>query len=206
MKNIILTITIGLIFYNCKAQNPVFFMEDANVTKSKAPNNSYYKDANNTLNTFKGTWLYSNGNTSLKIILVKKEMYHYQAGTRSYYEDLLVGGYQYIKDGVEKINTLSDANNPSMGRKASIMGNNIFNNCKLLPINDCADGEKNLSLSIKDIPANGHFGSLRLFKRIINGKETLKANIIMDYLGDANGRAPDPTLPWKMENIVLIKQ
>lgn len=204
MKNIILTITIGLIFYNCKAQSPILNMEVD--TKYDAPNNSYYKDVNNTLNTFEGTWLYSNGNTSLKIILVKKEMYHYQAGTKSYYEDLLVGGYQYIKNGVEKINTLSDANNPSMGRKASIKGNNIFNNCKFLPIDDCAEGEKNLSLSIKDIPANGHFGRLRLFKRIINGKETLKANIIMNYYKDINGRAPDPTLPWKMENIVLIKQ
>ena len=206
MKNIILTITIGLIFYNCKAQSPVLNMEDANVTKSKAPNNSYYKDVNNTLNTFEGTWLYTNGNTSLKIILVKKEMYHYQAGTRDYYEDLLVGGYQYIEDGVEKINTLSDANNPSIGRNASIMGNNIFKSCKYLPINDCIAGENNLDLSIKDIPANGHFGDLRLFKRTINSQEVLKANIIMNYLGDANGKAPDPTLPWKMENIVLIKQ
>tara|TARA_R110001599_G_C11974559_1_gene634292 strand:- start:50 stop:577 length:528 start_codon:yes stop_codon:yes gene_type:complete len=171
-------------------------------TKYDAPNNSYYKDINNVLNNFEGTWLYTNGNTSLKIKLVKSLKYF----NGKYYEDLLVGGYQYIKDGIEKINTLSDANDPSIGRNAGIRGNNIYKSCKYLPINDCVDGEKNLDLSINDIPKNGHIGDLRLFKRTINGQEALKANIIMNYLRDVNGELPNPTLPWKMANIVLIKQ
>ena len=178
MKKIIVTIVIGLIFYNCKAQSPILNMEVN--TKYDAPNNSYYKDINNV--------------KSLKYFNGK------------YYEDLLVGGYQYIKDGIEKINTLSDANDPSIGRNAGIRGNNIYKSCKYLPINDCVDGEKNLDLSINDIPKNGHIGDLRLFKRTINGQEALKANIIMNYLRDVNGELPNPTLPWKMANTVLIKQ
>ena len=70
MKKIIVTIVIGLIFYNCKAQSPILNMEVN--TKYDAPNNSYYKDINNVLNNFEGTWLYTNGNTSLKNKISKK--------------------------------------------------------------------------------------------------------------------------------------
>jgi hypothetical protein len=28
----------------------------------------------------------------------------------------------------------------------------------------------------------------------------------MNYFRDVSGPAPDPTLPWRMDNIVLIKQ
>ncbi|WP_054850771.1 DUF6705 family protein [Olleya sp. ITB9] len=200
MKKIILIITIGLIFYNCKAQSPVLNMETT--FSSDVPVNAYYKDANNILNNFEGTWLYTNGNNSLKIILVKSTQ-HFNG---KYYEDLLIGGYQYIENGVEKINTLTDADNLNLGDNASIEGNNIYNNCKYSPVDDCVDGEKNLHLSIKDVPLEGHIGDLRLFKRTINGQEVLKVNISMNYLRDVSGELPDPTLPWKMENIVLIKQ
>nr|WP_148638307.1 DUF6705 family protein [Olleya sp. ITB9] len=169
---------------------------------SDVPVNAYYKDANNILNNFEGTWLYTNGNNSLKIILVKSTQ-HFNG---KYYEDLLIGGYQYIENGVEKINTLTDADNLNLGDNASIEGNNIYNNCKYSPVDDCVDGEKNLHLSIKDVPLEGHIGDLRLFKRTINGQEVLKVNISMNYLRDVSGELPDPTLPWKMENIVLIKQ
>lgn len=200
MKKIILIITIGLFFYNCKAQSPVLNIETT--FSSDVPVNAYYKDANNILNNFEGTWLYTNGNNTLKIILAKSTQ-HFNG---KYYEDLLIGGYQYIENGVEKINTLTDADNLNLGDNASIEGNNIYNNCKYSPVDDCVDGEKNLHLSIKDVPLEGHIGDLRLFKRTINGQEVLKVNISMNYLRDVSGELPDPTLPWKMENIVLIKQ
>jgi hypothetical protein len=200
MKNIITIAAAILTFLSCKAQSPILNMEID--TKSNAPNNSYYKDVNNVLNNFEGTWLYTNGNTSLNIILVKSTQYY----NGKYYEDLLVGGYQYIENGVEKINTLSDANDPSIGRDASIKGNNIYKSCKYLPVDDCIDSEKNLHISINDVTSDGHFGALRLFKRTINGQEALKANISMNYLRDVSGELPDPTLPWTMKNIVLIKQ
>jgi hypothetical protein len=200
MKKIILIITIGLIFYNCKAQTPVLNMEID--TKYDAPNNSYYKDINNELNNFEGTWLYTNGSTSLKLKLVKSTQYF----NGSFYEDLLIGGYQYIKDGVEKINTLTDANDSSIGRNASIRGNNIYSNCKYLPVDDCIEGEKNLHMSIDDVTSEGHIGDLRLFKREIGGQDVLKANIIMNYLSSISGPTPAPTLPWEMRNIILFKQ
>ncbi|MDA9339446.1 hypothetical protein N9Q68_00585 [Polaribacter sp.] len=200
MKNIIIIITLVLTFFNCKAQSPVLNMEID--TKYDAPNNSYYKDINNELNNFVGTWLYTNGNTSLKIILVKSTQYF----NGKFYEDLLIGGYQYIENGVEKINTLADANDPSIGRAASIKGNNIYNNCKYLPVNDCVEGEKSLDLSIKDTTSEGHIAALRLYKRIINGQEAFKANLSMNYYKDVSGAIPDSTLPGMMRNIILLKQ
>lgn len=203
MKNTIIILTTIFTLYNCGAQSPVLNMEID--TKYDAPNNSYYKDVNNVLNDFEGTWLYTNGNTSLKIILAKGT----QIFNGKYYEDLLVGGYQYIENGIEKINTLSDANDPSIGRNASIKGNNIYNNCKYLPVDDCTEGEKNLDLSLNDVTSDGHFAGLRLFKRTINGQEALKANITMNFYKldySPDGEVPDPTLPWQMEDIILLKQ
>ena len=199
MKKIILIVTIGLVLYNCKAQNPILPIDDLGW---KNTNNAYYKDVNNTLNNFEGTWLYTSGNTSLKIVLVKSTYYF----NGKYYEDLLIGGYQYTVNGEEKINTLTDANDPSIGRNASIRGNSVYSSCKYLPVDDCVDGEKNLDLSIDDVTSDGHIGDLRLFKRTINGQEALKAKISINYYRDVSGTPPDPTLPWRMDNIILYKQ
>jgi hypothetical protein len=70
--------------------------------------NAYYKDIDNIHDQHEGTWLYTNGNTSLKITFVKKTMKYYQGNFSGYYCDFLVGEYQYIENGVEKINTLSN--------------------------------------------------------------------------------------------------
>lgn len=199
-KFILILLIFG--FFNCKAQSPILNMEFD--TKYDAPDNSYYKDINNVLNDFEGTWLYTNGNTSLKIILVKSTQYF----NGDFYEDLLIGGYQYIEDGDEKINTLADADDPSIGRNASIKGNNIYDNCKYLAVDNCIVGDKNLHISISDVPSNGHIAALRLFKENINGQEAIKINIVMNYYGAVapDGDMPDPTLPWQILNIVLLKQ
>ena len=97
MKQITLITIVIFSFFNCKAQSPILDMEIN--AKMDSPNNSYYKDVNNILNTFEGTWLYVNGNTSLKIKLVKNTMFF----NGDYYEDLMIGGYQYIENGIEKI-------------------------------------------------------------------------------------------------------
>ena len=73
-------------------------------------NRYYYKDLNNHLNVFQGTWVYTNGNTSFTIVLQKKLMGHISIPTFniSYYTDAIIGEYKYIENGVEKINTLQN--------------------------------------------------------------------------------------------------
>lgn len=197
-KSIFIIANFTMVF--CMAQNPILTLNDQGWNNI---DNAYYQDNNNVLDDFEGIWLYENDNTSLKIELVKSVQYY----NGKFYEDILIGGYQYIENGEEVINTLSDASDPAIGRAASIRGNNIYNNCVYLPVNDCVEGELNLDLSISDVPANGHIGSLRLFKRNINGQEALKAIIEMNYYRfHPDGNLPDPTLPWYMRNIMLIKQ
>ena len=204
MTQIILTIAITFTLLNCKAQSPVLEMVvDA---LNDAPDNSYYKDVNNVLNDFEGTWLYTNGNTSLKITLVK----YLQLYNGKYYEDLLIGGYQYIENGIELVNTLDDANNPNLGISASIDGNLILKDCNYHPVNDCVDGEKSLRLGIDDPNSDKHWGILRLFKRTINGQDALKIIIEMTHVTDGedpeDGDLPSPSIPWHIRNINLIKQ
>lgn len=194
---LLLTITI----FNCKAQSPILPLDSIGWRNNE---NTYYKDVNNTLNNFEGTWLFTNNNTSLKIILVKST----QNFNGNYYEDLLTGGYQYIENGIEKVNTLSDANDSSIGRNASIRGNNIYNNCKYLPVEDCTDGEKRLNLSIEDPNMNCYIGDLVLHKREVDGQEALKIRISMNYYCDdpSDGNYPSCSIPTMMNDIVLYKQ
>ena len=198
----IVIIILGLTFFSCKAQTPILPLDSLGW---KNTNNTYYKDVNNELNDYEGTWLYSNGTTSLKITLTK----YTQLFNGRFYEDRIIGGYQYIENGVEKVNTLSDANNPNLGISASIVGNTIHNRCRFLPVDDCVEGEKSLGLSIDDPHSDKHWGHLRLFKRIVNGQEALKIRISMTYVtgeDPEDGNFPPPSIPWKMENIVLLKQ
>ncbi len=87
----------------CRAQTIYSLYDDA-----KEVVGAYYKDIYNDLNNFVGTWEYTNGTTSLTIILQKKEIQYFDAGHIHYYQDLLIGEYKYIEDGIEKINTLPE--------------------------------------------------------------------------------------------------
>jgi integrase len=102
----------------------------------------------------------------------------------------MVGGYQYIKNGVEKINTLADADNLSIGYDASIWGSSIHNNCFYLPVEDCVDGEKRLDLSLEDVITENHFADLILHKRIINGNQAINAKIVFGFSGQDYPNVP----------------
>ena len=103
MKSIITIILISTIL-SCKAQSiivPIVSGEDF----QKNPD-YYLKDVNNEFDKFIGEWKYQNEETEITFKLKKEE--HYQASSDYNYVDLIVGEYQYIENGVEKINTLSD--------------------------------------------------------------------------------------------------
>ena len=78
---------------SCKAQSPILprYSSDYGHT-----NNAYYKDIENELNPYLGTWLYTSSNDTLKIVLKKKEQIH----ILNFYTDFIYGGYQFVEDGV----------------------------------------------------------------------------------------------------------
>lgn len=103
MKNIFRTIIL-FTFWGCNAQSPVVDLE---AWRGQTPANFYLQDVYGVLNPFEGTWLYTNSGTTLKITLKKITL----SFNGLYYEDLLIGEYQYIKDGEELFNTLSEIDN-----------------------------------------------------------------------------------------------
>ena len=69
---------------------------------------AYYKDLTNVHDQYIGTWLYTNGNTSLKLVFQEREHVKslpYKDGT-FFYQDWLIGEGQYIENGILKWNSL----------------------------------------------------------------------------------------------------
>ena len=105
MKTIYILFLIFIV--NCKAQTPTISLFGHHTTTVE---NAYYKDLNSDLDRFTGSWLYSNGSTSFKIVIDKKIMKYNTFS--NIYEDLLIGEYRYVEDGVVKVNTLDLMTNP----------------------------------------------------------------------------------------------
>lgn len=105
MKKVI-SLTILFCATNLFAQNPVLNIHTADFAEIE---NAYYKDIENFQNQFVGTWAYTDANKTIRFRFVKKEMFYYQS-TKNCYVDYLVGEIQYIENGIEKINSLSNLN------------------------------------------------------------------------------------------------
>ncbi|MFD2586542.1 DUF6705 family protein [Croceitalea marina] len=105
MKNRFL-IVICLITISCKAQNivPIY-----NGPENEPPLPHYYKDVDNDFDRIVGTWKWQEGNSSLTIEL-KKILSAPDIGSNV--SDILIGGYTYIKNGVECTNSLPMPNLP----------------------------------------------------------------------------------------------
>jgi len=199
MKNILLIITIILISNLFNSQSVVI---DINESWLGKPSGYYRKDMNNILNQFEGTYLYSNGNTSLKIVLVKK----IKQFNSSYYEDLIIGEYQYIVNGVEKMNTLSNLNvvyNNQFAKHAVAGISTIENNTRLWKCPQCSPNEKRLSARIID-RSTDRYASMYIRKTIVNGQEVLQVKIGQIKADLENMNPPEFSLP--KGEFTMIKQ
>ncbi|MEN8816118.1 MAG: DUF6705 family protein, partial [Nonlabens sp.] len=105
MKNLLLLLLCCASLFSCVAQT--YPMESDNHVSSN-PGVSF-KDMNNNLNKFEGTWEYQDSTSKLTVILQKIE--DYEVG--SALSDVIVGNYIYEENGVEIINTLT---NPSVSQ------------------------------------------------------------------------------------------
>ena len=191
MKYIIKILLFSICTFSCSAQTHTLDISDQGW---KLEDGAYYKDQNNLLDPFVGTYLYTNGNTSLKIVLQKKTMS--TPANNRYYEDLIIGEYQYIKNGVQLANTLGRLNvNKTNGWKYSINGNSIMTNASLC--RDCGPNEKALKLSfVDDITDN--YALIFLIRRVVeNGKPAIKINLRWGSRTHIKGTPslPSPNIP-----------
>lgn len=107
MKKIIYLIPLFCTVSIVVAQNPII---NIHTTGSKDIDNAYYKDIENFQNQFVGTWVYTDAIKTIRFKFVKKEMFYYEDYLENYYVDFLVGEMQYLENGVEKINSLTNLN------------------------------------------------------------------------------------------------
>ena len=201
IKNLNILVVL-LLSINCKAQTPIL---DISYSGTGLPNGYYLRDNNNLLNSFEGTYQYTNGNTILKIVLVKKTQQYNQ----EFYEDLIIGEYQYIENGIEKINTLNEINNVYIEQRFHKIDSNFLvnNNFKLFPCLDCFSNEKRLYASIFD-PSTNSYADIVIRKTILNSQQIIKINIINFKKGliIVNGLATEPNFSLPLEEYILIKQ
>lgn len=199
MKNLII-LTIILFFASCNAQT--INLEDQG-TYRHYPQGAYFKDINNYLDPFTGTYLYTNGNTSLKIVLGKKIK-----DNGRYSEDVIYGGYEYRVNGIILANTLPETLplNTYAG-SYFINGNSYLLNNSHPPCNTCAPNEKRLFISLKDTQCK-LFRNLIIKKEIVGGQEQIKITIMHPGTVFYKSTDPEPEFNFILPSgdYTLIKQ
>lgn len=98
--------------------------------------NTYYKDTNNILNKYVGTWVHNQNGVMLKIQFVKLNAVHNTEYNT--YTDYLIGEYEYSVDGNIVVSTLSSLDDSSL----AVEQHNIYGNLILFktPANEIPDG------------------------------------------------------------------
>ncbi len=199
MKKYINCIVFLIVITACKAQTPVY---DITEYRRDKPQGAYYKDIYGVLDGYDGTYLYTNGNTSLKFILKKKvKSFGY------YYEDLVVGEFQYIKNGVERGNTLANMaiNYTDEGVNHIITGHRVITGTEL-GCPDCSPTEKRLRLSFVD-NKSPNIAGIDIRKTTVNGMAAIKVKIWWDgFITRKEGDPAPPPASISTGEYLMIKQ
>ena len=136
------------------AQNPILNIHTADFAEIE---NAYYKDIENFQNQFVGTWVYTDAVKTIRFRFIKKEMFYYQS-IRNCYVDFLVGEMQYIENGIEKINSLTNLNvNHSSIFNYSINGDIKVHSYWYPRCVECSDTVQRISMSYNE-PTNDDIG------------------------------------------------
>ena len=182
MKKIITSIAL-LIIINGYAQT----YDIIDMALHKNLPGTYFKDIDNRLNAYEGTWIYVNGNKSLKFVFVKKENLSNGIGK----EDVLIGGYEYKVDGVTLVSTLPDIdvvyNNYI---KHKVYGNSLYRN-SFMQCLDCVPGEFRLFMAFGE-PASHLPGRLIMRRINIGAQQTIKMVLYMSGSVLYNEGDPEP--------------
>jgi hypothetical protein len=200
MKTIFIIAINFFAIHICNAQT-VYNIEDNTPVMFKT--NYYLKDTNNLLNHFIGTWVYTNGNESITMVLKKKEHFQFTYGNE--YEDLLYGGYRYVQNGVEIINTISQIDDPNITNffEYSIHGNHF-------PSRSLFDTDPNVTGNVIKIymsEPNGTSSALLMYKTIVNGTQALRVyKETLNSEGRQKGTPPPPDSVMPQGYLTFIKQ
>ena len=190
MKKISSIILIIFTFISCKAQQIV----SLDASYWEYPHGTYIKDINNEMDKYIGTWQYTHGKDTLIVILEKK----IQVYNGEYYEDFLNGGYRYVSNGVEVVNTLPVLNDPANvnGDNSDIQGGLIISNDMYPICNDCSPNERRFKLYFSDPERN--YLSLSLVLRYLPQSFGTPEKMTATLIDNDSVMIPDensPTVP-----------
>ncbi|WEK69140.1 MAG: hypothetical protein P0Y62_14970 [Candidatus Chryseobacterium colombiense] len=139
MKNILYIIGFLSICISCKAQQQIIPLE----TKGFPVENTYYKDLNNELSPYIGTWKGTFNNQNFIITFSKYKNYN---STGNYYKDRLAGKYKMLDSNNNEL--YSTYNLPDNEAKVTSLGfveQTNHTKLRLVFIDSCIEGEIHLS-------------------------------------------------------------
>tara|TARA_R110002033_G_scaffold171082_1_gene215796 strand:- start:2933 stop:3550 length:618 start_codon:yes stop_codon:yes gene_type:complete len=126
-------ITVFTFFYafSIKAQTIKPLENEKNLTHVHMnESNIYFKDINNIMDKYFGTWIYEDSTYYFKVTFVKKEQVR-MIGNKEWYFDELVCEYQLKINGVEIYNTYGANSNISNNLANHIVGHSIESSDKI---------------------------------------------------------------------------
>ncbi|MBN9283291.1 MULTISPECIES: DUF6705 family protein [unclassified Flavobacterium] len=183
MKVSIYSLIFVCTIFNIYPQTPIIDMYGNE--KFGGTEGAYYKDVNGFNDQYVGTWLYSNDGNSFKITFVKKLMFYNVTGPKNYYEDYLIGEYQYIENGVEKVNTLSNLNNSF----TDITDYNLYSQARIFKSTyplcpECGEDERRLLLNFNEPSRRNIWNGIsnKFVIRTFDGQTKLKVQFV--YTGN----------------------
>ena len=193
LKRIIFALYSFAGFLSCKAQTILPLKNHNDLVEGV-----YYKDLDNFLDQFVGTWKYQNGQEEFLIKLKKETMYAFS----DHFEDQLYGEYSYTNpNGVNLINTLSQIDQTMDLAYHNISTSLVIGKQQLISCPDCSNDEYRIRLLFND-PLQKHV-KFRLILRYVN-PTTIKARI--QYTGHIllHGTEPMPivTIPRNIDYIM----
>ncbi|MGV3695586.1 DUF6705 family protein [Flavobacterium sp.] len=197
MKNIIIIIIASFVSLSCKSQT--INIKDWDGTPS---NGAYYKDIDNELNQFEGTYRYINGNDELTMVFKK----HVNFYAPPYSEDLLTGEIKYKKDGVVLFDNLSKINDNLENKYLhDICGNSLISNTTRPECDDCQLNQFRARLIFFGISNNNVGGSVYLQKFMESGQEKIKVLFLYRSQSYMEGQdVPTPLIPWGYYTLTKI--
>ncbi|MEY8849929.1 DUF6705 family protein [Psychroserpens sp. XS_ASV72] len=200
MNRGIIVLYFFLAIYSCKSQIiPLteYYGED--------DNGAYYKDVDNDLDKFVGTWKWEDGNNSLTVTFIKEENMQSTIGNSSY--DILAGEYRYEENGQILANYLIRLNDSSITDPDShyISGNTILFNNHKPPCDTCEQGERRLYLNFNDPTLPYLPLACVLRHKTINAIEQIEMDLFLSgsYI-QPTGLPDDSTVP--MGRYTLLKK
>lgn len=170
MKNLAIILTIFSL--SCKSQNIVPIYN----APIDTPNGTYYKDIDNNFDPYIGEWLWESNGNSLNIQFLKKEM----IPDGNDFEDFLIGGYSFVQNNSETVNTFPLNENPDSLFENSLIGSSITTQAKGYwpPCPECPDNVRYITLSFNDPTRPGLYGKACMIYFVdANGSEKIRIRI-----------------------------